>query len=66
MPRKGKKKPKPRPVLVRFCPMCGANRQGPALLAHCVDKHQGRLPLLLTYEDACYVDALKAMTGGQP
>jgi hypothetical protein len=60
------RKAKPRPValpihVAHFCAECGIRRDGPSLLRHCVAKHQSRLPMVLTVEDAEYRRALAVL-----
>lgn len=62
MARKRKQKPSPAPI--QFCPECGAARRGNSLVKHCLDKHCGRLPLILCAEDAEYGRAVSSLTKG--
>jgi hypothetical protein len=36
---------KPSPIL--YCPFCRVARRGKSLLQHCLDKHDGQLPLVV-------------------
>lgn len=56
------RKTKPLAVMpIQFCPFCGLARDGEHLLKHCINKHDGRLPLMVTCEDAEYVRAMKLL-----
>lgn len=60
MARKLKRSPATAPIL--YCPECGLPRRGSRLLQHCIDKHAGRLPLVLNVEDSEYSRAILLLT----
>ncbi len=59
-----KPKPKLKSALspIHYCPECGAARRGKSLLEHCVAKHGGRLPMVLSIEDTEYARAIAVLS----